>query len=379
VSSIDSIESWKETVRLSRPYRIANHDFDSVELLFVRLGSDDGRLGLGSASPAHFVTGETVKDCEAALSSERLEDFLGRDPTHQPALGRLAARLLRHTPAARAAVDMALLDLWGRCLDRPLVDLLGRVHDGLPTSITIGIKTGIKTGIEAGIEAGSTTGDQGVQETLDEAEEYLARGFRCLKVKLGDSLEEDLERLARLTERLDQKATGVTVRVDANQGYERSELALLLRAAGALRLELIEQPVPVENEKDLESVPPDLRRLLAADESLLGTDDALRLSSSTAPYGVFNVKLMKCGGVSAALAISRIAEGAGRKLMWGCMDESVISIAAALHGAYACRPTRYLDLDGSFDLARDPASGGFVLRDGCLYLTDEPGLGVDLT
>jgi L-alanine-DL-glutamate epimerase-like enolase superfamily enzyme len=64
--------------------------------------------------------------------------------------------------------------------------------------------------------------------------------------------------------------------------------------------------------------------------------------------------------------------------MWGCNDESVISIAAALHAAFACPRTRYLDLDGSFDLARDPASGGFIVEDGLMRLLDRPGLGVEL-
>ena len=43
-----------------------------------------------------------------------------------------------------------------------------------------------------------------------------------------------------------------------------------------------------------------------------------------------------------------------------------------------CPRTRYLDLDGSFDLARDPAAGGFVVEEGRLRLLDRPGLGVDL-
>ena len=73
------------------------------------------------------------------------------------------------------------------------------------------------------------------------------------------------------------------------------------------------------------------------------------------------------------------AELAGIDLMWGCMDESVISIAAALHVAYACPNTRYLDLDGSFDLARDPARGGFELVEGHLKLLERPGLGVELS
>ncbi len=64
--------------------------------------------------------------------------------------------------------------------------------------------------------------------------------------------------------------------------------------------------------------------------------------------------------------------------MWGCMDESIISITAALHAALASPATRYLDLDGSFDLAQDIVTGGFILKDGCLSVTNELGLGVQL-
>ena len=85
---------------------------------------------------------------------------------------------------------------------------------------------------------------------------------------------------------------------------------------------------------------------------------------------------MKCGGIWPALRIAAIAETAGIALMWGCMDESRISIAAALHAAFSSPATRYLDLDGSLDLARDVVSGGFTLEDGMMRTTDKPGLGV---
>ena len=87
---------------------------------------------------------------------------------------------------------------------------------------------------------------------------------------------------------------------------------------------------------------------------------------------------MKCGGILPALRIARTAAAAGIDLMWGCMDESVIGIAAALHAAFASPATRHLDLDGSFDLARDPARGGFELRAGLLSTLPAPGLGVEL-
>jgi L-alanine-DL-glutamate epimerase-like enolase superfamily enzyme len=86
---------------------------------------------------------------------------------------------------------------------------------------------------------------------------------------------------------------------------------------------------------------------------------------------------MKTGGISAALRIAAIAERNGIGLMWGCMDESVVGISAALHAAFASPATRFLDLDGSLDLSRDFARGGFVLESGRLRTSERPGLGVE--
>lgn len=77
-----------------------------------------------------------------------------------------------------------------------------------------------------------------------------------------------------------------------------------------------------------------------------------------------------------AFEIANIAQNAGISLFWGCNDESIASIAAALHAAYACPNTRYLDLDGSFDLAEDVVSGGFRVEDGMMYILEGPGLGL---
>ena len=64
--------------------------------------------------------------------------------------------------------------------------------------------------------------------------------------------------------------------------------------------------------------------------------------------------------------------------MWGCNDESIVSITAALHVAFAQPHTKYIDLDGSFDLAQEVVSGGFVLEDGYMWPSDKPGLGVTI-
>ena len=251
---------------------------------------------------------------------------------------------------------MALHDLVARSEGVPLVDLLGRCHETLPTSVTIGISS--------------------VEETLAEAEDYLGRGFRCLKVKTGRAFDEDVERLSRLR---DSVGAETLIRIDANQGYTVEETRRLGELAGELDLELIEQPLPATMDPELRTLPLSLRRIVAADESLHGEEAAKNLAADPPACGVFNIKLMKCGGIRPALAIAEIANSADIESMWGCNDESVVSIAAALHAAYACPSTRYLDLDGSFDLARDPAKGGFVVEEGRLRLLDKPGLGVDLS
>ena len=126
----------------------------------------------------------------------------------------------------------------------------------------------------------------------------------------------------------------------------------------------------------MRSLPGSIRERIAADESLLNEDDARALAAGPRACGIFNIKLMKCGGIAPARRIAAIAEAAGIHLMWGCMDESRISISAALHAALSCPATRSLDLDGSLDLARDVAREGFVLDNGRMRTTGAPGLGI---
>ncbi|HEY2797830.1 MAG TPA: dipeptide epimerase [Thermoanaerobaculia bacterium] len=344
-----------EEFPLTRPYAIAQQEPTTrVDNVIVRLEALSGPIGWGAASPAEGVTGETVAACREALSPERLAWLAGRDVRALPALCRELRERMPATPAARAAVDMALHDLLAQHLGVPLVEMLGRAHEALPTSITIGIKP--------------------LDETLAEAEEYLGRGFRVLKVKTGDALEEDLERLARLRERC---GSGVTIRADANQGYTAAETVRFFERTAPLAIEFVEQPVPRAQFGELaRALGPEERRRVAADESLHDEADALMLASPEPACGIFNIKLMKSGGIDSARRIASVAETAGIALMWGCMDESRIGIAAALHAAFSSPATRYLDLDGSLDLARDVAEGGFTLVDGVMRTTETPGLGV---
>lgn len=349
---IKKIALWKEDLELTRPYTIAYETVSTVENLFVSLEADNGITGIGAGSPAEDVTGETIEAGENALNTHLEEILLGKDARCYPALLKALTPCLAKTPAALAAVDIALHDLVAKTIGRPLVDILGRVHEALPTSITIGIKP--------------------VDETLEEAKEYLDLGFSILKIKTGLDVEEDIERILRLQESFGSR---ICMRVDANQGYGIKETARFFKETAGL-VELIEQPLPAGDLEDMRSLPENIRRLCAADESLLRPGTALDMFCPPRPFGIFNIKLMKCGGIAAGMEIAAMAGHAGIDLMWGCMDESIVSIAGALHAALASRATKYLDLDGSLDLARDIVTGGFTMENGWMKTTDQPGLGV---
>ena len=350
---ITRIEVFNKAMPLTRPYTIAFRTIADVQMSFVEVHADNGLTGLGCASAEPHVTGETPDDCAAALMPQHLQWLEGEDVRALPRLCRKLCDTMSKTPAARAALDMALHDLLAQHLGVPVVELLGRVHQALPTSITIGIK--------------------GVEDTLDEAREYVGRGFQVLKVKLGHDLEEDIARLIRLRESLKPE---LRIRVDPNQGYDANAVNEFVRRTDSLGIEFLEQPMPANDVDAMRALPMAIRAQVAADETLLSESDALRLVAPPQACGIFNIKLMKCGGIWPAMRIASIAEIAGIELMWGCMDESIISISAALHAAFASPATRYLDLDGSLDLARDVVSGGFEITDGVMRTLDRPGLGV---
>src|SRR5262249_31876700 len=145
------------TLPLVNPYATSYGTISEVTNFVVVLETADGLMGLGAASPATYITGESVADTQAALTDDALSWLIGQDIRALPRLCRQASRLMPAQPAARAAVDIALHDLWAQVHGCPLVELLGRVHVALPTAITIGIKS--------------------TEESLDEIDRRRAAGF----------------------------------------------------------------------------------------------------------------------------------------------------------------------------------------------------------
>jgi L-alanine-DL-glutamate epimerase-like enolase superfamily enzyme len=353
---IHSFEAVSVDLPLREGYRIANHTIEFARNMLVRVESDDGVIGIGGAAPANNEGGESDESCLAALNGPLRELALGAEVPSDPSpLSDQALRIAADAPAARAALDMALWDLAARKKGVPLVRFWGGEPKPLQTSVTIGVCS--------------------VEETLAAARDWVAQGFRIIKVKIGENVELDTERLREMRDAL---GPDIALRVDGNQGYSLEDARTLLRTTDGLDLEMIEQPLDARDLTSMCTLRGESRVPIVADEAAGTIDECREIVDRGAAHGI-NIKLMKCGGPSAARSIHDYANAAGLSLMLGCNDETRISIAAAAHLALAMPGLKYADLDGHMDLVRDPASGGFEIRDGCLHVGEKPGLGVEVS
>ena len=137
---IKGIKIWRENLVLTRPYTIAFKTITSVENCFVEIISDTGMTGIGSGNPSKQVVGESIEDTMKALQMENINWLVGREMSEVQQLCFEINQKMEKTPAARAALDIALHDLFTKSLGVPLVKYFGHKIKSLPTSMTIGIK-----------------------------------------------------------------------------------------------------------------------------------------------------------------------------------------------------------------------------------------------
>ena len=351
---ITRVETKTVTMPLEEGYTIAYETVESACNVFLRLETDGDIVGFGCAAPDQPVTGETPATVQAAMMNVIEPALRHADPLRWSWIMEELRHELAPQPAARAAVDMALFDILGKVARLPLWKLLGGYRESIPTSVTIGILP----------EA----------ETVTAAKRWVAQGFKCLKLKGGKDVEDDVARVLKVRETVGPK---IELRFDANQGYTVEQARRFVDHTRTANLELLEQPTPKGEPELLGQVTGSVSIPVMADESLVTLRDAFRLARNEF-VDMVNIKLMKVGGIAEALHINSVARAAGLEVMVSCMDEAGLAIAAGLHFALARPNVVYADLDGHFDLLGDPTGDAVVVHEGSLRTTERPGLGLDV-
>lgn len=340
---------------LAHPFKTALRTVESVNDVVVRVTLENGMVGYGEAPPTAVITGDTTGSIKYAIEHFIAPAILGMDlDDFDEVMAKLDGCMV-HNTTPKAAVDMALYDLWGKVNNLPLYHLLGGEKDSIRTDLTISVNPL----------------DQMVADSLD----AVAQGFDILKVKVGKEGMFDVARIAAI-----RKAVGpnVTLRVDANQGWSAKESIEIIHAMEeqGLNVELVEQPVPAWDLEGLKKVSDAVETPILADEAVFSHHDAARIIQ-TKSADLINIKLMKTGGIHNALKICDLAEQNGVECMIGCMMESRLSVAAAAHLGAARNIITRADLDGPSLCAVDPYTGGPIFKGPLITMTNDPGIGVD--
>lgn len=338
---------------LITPFKTALRTVYSIQNVAVTVHTDDGQIGIGEAAPTHVITGETLSSLRYAIEQVIAPVIIGIEIDELAVLSERIEQCLYKNTSAKAAVEMALYDLWAKKYGAPLYKLLGGYRSKLTTDITISVNDSAEM----------------VQDSL----EAVKRGFSILKVKVGKDPQGDVDRVVAI-----RKAVGkdVILRVDANQGWTPKEA---VRIIGQLedrdtQIELVEQPIHYSDLAGMHYVTNHTQTSILADESVFSPKEALELIERRAA-DLINIKLMKTGGISKAKQICDIAEASGVACMIGCMLETKISVSAAAHFAAANKNITMVDLDGPSLCAKDPIEGGPIFEGENIQMIDKPGLG----
>ena len=354
---ITRVEIERFQAELEQPFTVAFGTISCADTWTVRVFTDEGICGLGSAAPLAFVTGETMETCKLVLDLFA-QAFIGFDPLDIAGAHELMDSIIYGNGSAKCAYDIAFYDIAGKYRGLPVYKILNAPTNVVETDITVGI------------------GEPAAM--AEEARHFVFdRGFRILKIKVGIDLQNDIEAI-----RLIRAAVGddVRLRIDANQGYTVDKALEALRAFEKYHVLAAEQCLPwwdFDGASEL-SRRNDTSVKLMLDESIHTTHDARRAAGlGCADY--FNIKLLKCGGLYTGMQIADIAEANGVQCMVGCMLENKISIAAAVSLVAAKRAIVEADCD-SFMFYKgedDGLTGGFDREGGVMTLLDRPGLGID--
>jgi L-alanine-DL-glutamate epimerase-like enolase superfamily enzyme len=353
--TIKQVEVYKAPVRLTEPFVTSLGALDWAPNVVIVIRTDKGISGFGECSPYMAINGESIDTCYV-VAEYLAGALIGQDPLKPGKCLALMDGIIYGNSSIKSAFDIALHDIAAQNEDLPLYAFLGGKNGKiLTTDYTVSIG-----------EAGKMATD---------AVRTKERGFRVIKVKLGESKEKDVERIRRIREAV---GNDIPLRIDANQGWDPGRAADILTALSVFNIQFCEEPIARHNFMDLPQLKSRSPIPIMADESCCDHHDARRLIRLDA-CDMFNVKLGKSSGIQNAVRIIRLAEDAGMKLQVGGFLESRLGFTAAAHLALTSDNIIYCDFDTPLMFVDDPVAGGISYEEGGkIGVPDTPGLGATI-
>lgn len=351
---IREIQIGKVSIPLKKPFKTALRQVNSAEDIIIKVVTDTGEIGYGNAPPTAVITGDSQDSIVGAIRYTIGPKLIGMDVDNLEGIMTAIDTAMLNNSSAKAALDIAVYDLFGKLHGIPLYKLFGGYSNTMVTDLTISVNE--------------------PEEMVRDSQEAVAAGYRALKLKVGTDAALDIQRVKAI-----RAAVGydIDIRLDANQGWTPKEAVRTIRKFEDLGLgiELIEQPVKAHDFEGLKFVTNHVETDIMADESAFGPYEVFQLLAMSA-CDLINIKVMKAGGLHNALRIASFAETVGIQCMMGCMLESKVGITAAASIAGGKRIITRADLDAAVLLAEDPVIGGISYDKNQLIISDAPGLGI---
>jgi o-succinylbenzoate synthase len=342
-------------VPLKTPFKTALRTVDSIEDVIVQVHTDTGHVGYGEAPATAVITGDTHGSIVEAIRKYISPRIIGEEIANLNRITQLIQGSLEKNSSAKAAVEIAVYDLFGQLYEAPLYKMLGGGDPVITTDITISVDY--------------------IDKMVADSINAVERGFESLKIKVGKDIGVDIERVKAIYAAVEGRAL---LRLDANQGWTAKQAVFALQTLedAGVRLELVEQPVKAQDLEGMKYVTERVHTPIMADESVFGPTEVIELIRMRAA-DIINIKLMKTGGLSNAIHIADICGMYEMECMIGCMVETSVSVSAAVHLAVAkSNVITKVDLDGPSLCQFNPVVGGVIFNESEITVTQAPGLGI---
>ena len=349
---INRVESLIVDLPFKRPFVVWRGSIPSKRHVFVSIETDTGLTGWGEASPFLYYAPETADDVHRFIRDAMGSLLLGKDPRDlRMSMGTF--EMFDGHLFAKAAIETALWDLLAQAAGLPLFRLLGgAVRSSVPVTVVLHADT--------------------PEAMAGEAEDWVGRGFTSLKIKIGFGLDTDEAMVAAVRERV---GAGPLIRVDAEEHYTMKEALALGHRLERFSIELISQPVPRDDWTGMRDLRERLSVPVLADEGIHSPADVVQVVRTRAADQI-NIKVLKSGGLLAAMDMAAICRANHLPVLIGSMIESGIGSLGAAHLAITLPGILSTELCGPLLFAHDGLTHPLAIREGAIWLdADAPGLG----